>query len=359
MVRFSYVALSLFLFAVVNCPKDWIDRLRSDVVVTLSPLWQSVSTIEAAPQEVPVLHAYADVMQEWAAEERRMQSQMDAIAALLGQKDSKIKSDLMRRIEREKKVLSARSLAMPARVIFRDPASWSSSLWISIGEADNQEVGLVVVAPNSPVMAGNALIGVVEYVGESQSRVRLITDAGLTPSVRAVRGGAQNQELFHHVQNLLSRVRVRPDLFSNGEEQERFITMLSAFQSRISDGVEEEMAKGEICGCSAPFFRARGAMLKGIGFNYDFPDEAGPARDLRSGQPVGVNSSPGAVLIQPGDLLVTSGLDGMFPAGIPVAVVTQIAPIKDGGFTYDLVATPAAGDLMDLSVVFVLPSQGM
>jgi hypothetical protein len=198
----------------------------------------------------------------------------------------------------------------------------------------------------------------VEYVGETESRVRLISDAGLVCAVRAVRGGLQNRELAQHVQNLLTHVEVRQDLFASSEEQTRFVEMLAAFKSRLKDWEEEELAKGEICGCSAPLFRARNVMLKGTGFNYDFSDDAGIARDLRSGRPLGGSGGTGIALIQPGDLLATSGLDGLFPAGIPVAIATAIAPLKDGSFTYELEAKPAAGDLMDLQTVFVMPALG-
>ena len=99
-------------------------------------------------------------------------------------------------------------------------------------------------------------------------------------------------------------------------------------------------------------------MLKGVGFNYNMADEEGPARSLRSGQPVGASTAPGRVLIQTGDLLVTSGLDGISPPGIPVAIATKIAPLKEGSYSYELEAKPAAGSLDDLSTVFVLPPLG-
>jgi cell shape-determining protein MreC len=202
------------------------------------------------------------------------------------------------------------------------------------------------------------LIGVVEYVGETQSRVRLISDAGLICAVRAIRGGIQNRELTQLVQNLLTHAQVRQDLFATSDEQGRFVDMLIAFQNRLSNWEEEELAKGEICGCSAPLFRTRKALLKGTGFNYDFADDAGPAREIRSGRAIGSHMAPKVALIQPGDLLATSGFDGIFPAGIPVAITTAVAPLKEGGFTYDLEAKPAAGDLMDLQTVFVLPPLG-
>ena len=45
--------------------------------------------------------------------------------------------------------------------------------------------------------------------------------------------------------------------------------------------------------------------------------------------------------IQPGDLLVTSGLSGAFPSGYPVAVVDTVTRIPQEAFA-DVTATPAA-----------------
>lgn len=102
-------------------------------------------------------------------------------------------------------------------------------------------------------------------------------------------------------------------------------------------------AKGELCGSSAIYFRSLSSTLKGTGFNCDFKDVEGPARYLRSD------------ILKVGDLLVTSGLDGVFPPGLKVAIVTKVSPLQAGAFAYDLEATPVAQDLADLTSVFVLP----
>lgn len=364
MVKLSYLFLGLGLFALVNTPRELADRWRSNAVGLLSPVWQRVDAVAEKPErggllqsfEIASLRSEIETLQKWMEDERRLQERAETLAALFKTKDAKeLLSDSRRLVQKELQYFRMRSASTPARVIFREASSWSSSLWISVGEADNRALGRIVVAPNSPVIANDALIGVVEYVGSTQSRVRLITDAGLVPAVRAVRGSAQTRELLHHVDDVLTRVQVRGDLFSSVEEQERFVGILTAFKSRLFAEEEEKLAKGQICGSSAHYFQARGAILKGSGFNYDFADDEGPALDLRSGRLPGVASAAAHPLIQQGDLLVTSGLDGIFPAGIPVAVATKIMDLGNGSFTYDLEARPAAGDMMDLGVVFVLP----
>ena len=81
--------------------------------------------------------------------------------------------------------------AIPAKVIYRDPASWSSFVWLGVGEKHNRALQEPIIVKNSPVVMGNVLVGVVEEVEEMQCKVRLITDSSLIPSVRSVRGGEQ------------------------------------------------------------------------------------------------------------------------------------------------------------------------
>ena len=205
--------------------------------------------------------------------------------------------------------------SIPAQVIFRSPASWNSSLWINVGEKSNGELGREVIAKNSPVVIGTSVVCVIDYVGNHQSRVRLITDSGLTPSVRAV---------------------------------------------RVENGQARYLAKGELRGSTQPLWRSRNPLLKGVGFNYDFPDEEGPAHDLRTGEPLGTSSAdiPKMDIVQTDDLLVTTGMDGVFPPGLQVATVSHIDILKEGDYYYELEARPSVNNLDDLSIVYVIPPLG-
>jgi rod shape-determining protein MreC len=182
---------------------------------------------------------------------------------------------------------------VPARVIMRSPTSWSSTIWISL-KSDTDRV----IQKNSPVLAGTSLVGVVEEVGAHSARVRLITDTHLIPSVRAKRKSSL-------------------------------------------------LAKGELYGASEPLWRAPGGLLTGVGFNYDFPDDEGPARDLRTGAIIAVD-----------DLLVTTGMDGVFPPDLEVARVVHVSPLSEGSTTYDITAKPTAENLLNLELVFVIQPVG-
>jgi cell shape-determining protein MreC len=203
---------------------------------------------------------------------------------------------------------------IPAKVIYRSPSAWNSSIWVNVGEQENREIGRKVIAKNSPVLLGNSIVGVVEEVNENQSRIRLITDSALSPSVRV---------------------------------------------KRIQDGGKiTYLAKGYLQGSGNPIWRSRGQVLRGRGFNYDHADEEGPARDLRTGEPLKDKNAAQYPLIVVDDLLVTTGMDGVFPADFEVATVTKISPLREGDYYYEIEGRSTVGDLDGLSIVFIVPPTG-
>ncbi|MGM0440270.1 MAG: rod shape-determining protein MreC [Chlamydiota bacterium] len=247
--------------------------------------------------------------------------------------------------------------ALPARVVYRDPSSWSSSVWIGLGKEDNLS-GKVLIGKDSPVVMGASLVGVVDYVGQHQSRVRLITDSGLNPAVRAVRGDLQKSWLTEQIEVILQELQEK-NSFLDDSDQTLLVDILERWQHNLApEGGTHYLAKGIVQGGSSPLWRSAGQELKGVGFNYDYSDEYGSARDLRSGRPFNNLVSGEAVpIIQQGDLLVTTGLDGVFPPGLRVAKVAKVYPLQEGSYSYDLKAVPTATNLNNLSLVYVLPPQ--
>lgn len=243
---------------------------------------------------------------------------------------------------------------LAAKVIARSPTSWSSSLWIDVGEKDNELFGFTYIAKDSPVVAGSSVVGVIDHVGAKQSRVRLITDSGLVPSVRAARGQCQTFLCWQALSFLLKQIDVSTVFLGNKKEA---LNMLNKIKENLeSSSGDFLLAKGELHGSSFPLWRSGATLLKGIGFNYDFADEAGEARDLRSGAPVNFLSGAESVpILKVGDILTTTGMDGIFPAGLPVAEVVAVMPLEEGDYCYQLEAVATAGNLEELTSVFVLP----
>jgi len=227
-----------------------------------------------------------------------------------------------------------------ANVIFRDPATFHSTLWIDVGQKNNEVCGQTIVAPNSCVLVGRSVVGVVDYVGKKQSRVRLITDRKLQPSVRAARGQMQNRELIVHLQSVVEALQIREDLpLGNHTRTALTKTIQQIEEHLVKDEQTLYLAKGYLQGASAPLWRRSAHLLKGVGFNYDFKDDKGSAAQVEE---------KNICLIQEGDLLVTTGMDGVFPADLFVATVCKVFPLKEGDVSYSIEAKPYATNLDSL-----------
>lgn len=292
----SFWRVACFLFAWASLSHPVAERARVFALCAFTPAIKLALGVKEYLQDRPLAQnkKHSTTGQaELEIENQKLKAELELAKEWilqLTQPNEKIPNELFRLFE-------MRSQAIPALVIYRDPATWSNTFWIGVGEEENEKIGYPVVRRNSPVVLGNSLVGIVDFVGRRQSRVRLITDSSLTPAVRVFRNS-------------------------------------------------EYLAKGELSGNGAPFWHTRTPILKGVGFNYDFSDKEGKERDLRSDS-----------LIVKGDHLVTSGLDGVFPKGISVAVVSKVFPLKEGSFAYEIEADPTASDINDLKVVFVLPSK--
>lgn len=365
-----YLLLIVFFFFVMSLPKTTSEKMRSMAVCSLSPVLkgifvatkvfkgaphaESVNEIQRLTQENHLLRTQLQSVKQWLVHEERMQKEIERYKLCL--QTSPDEDFFKRRIQELAHLLELQAYSVPAQVIFREPASWSSTLWINAGEKNNTRLGKQIISVNSPVVLGTTVVGIVEYVGSSQSRVRLITDARLTPSVRAVRGGEQNLAVLEHLDALIFSLERRQDLFSSDAERTTLAqTLLRLKASLQTQSKSLYLAKGELRGTSNPLWRSRSQILKGVGFNYDFPDQEGPARDLRTGLPYGQKGGLIPLLL-PGDLLVTTGLDGVFPQGLHVATVSSIQTLKEGASSYEIEAVVAAGDLEEIAHVFVLPS---
>lgn len=339
----AYFFIFFIVLGLMSLPKESSEKLRGSTIAMLAPTWHHLLAVKSfifrstnIQKTSPASHSEEEIQKlrientllktEIAHLKEIMQKEMQ-ILSQLSIKDQNTQQTVQQIRKRHKlelqKLLQLQLQAIPAKIIFRSPASWNSSVWIDVGHATNQAIGITTIAKNSPVVIGNCVIGVVDYVGEKQSRVRLITDSGLTPSVRALRNETPTEK-------------------GSTENEPTYL------------------AKGEIYGASKPLWRAQRHLLKGTGFNYDFADGDGLARDLRTGKPIdGDNEEDMAIpLLKTGDILVTTGLDGVFPRDLFVAEVTKVHPLKEGDYFYDLDALPAAGNLDDVNLVFVIPSLG-
>ncbi|MBS3905017.1 MAG: hypothetical protein KGZ39_06805 [Simkania sp.] len=362
----SYIVLSCFLLLLISLPVSVVSRWKGAVASLASPL-QAIgetslenkqSEIAILEQENRALREELQQLQEQFFQENWVGKQIERLKELRTRdvEDSYWKEFFARRAKQLAMRLEGQLLGIPAKVIFREPSFWNSHIWINVGSADNDALGFTVVGKNSVIVVRNQLIGVVEEVTQHRSRVRLITDTQLVPAVRAIRGEQNHRRFLEFANQLLEMLYVRRGLYGTPIEEKQAIDVIEKLISSTSMAWGDHyLAKGELSGSSTALWRSKRLVLQGKGFNYDFADEEGPARELRSGGILGGPASQSISLLLPGDLLVTSGLDGVFPPGLEVAMVTKVGLLREGASTYDLEAIPGLSDLDDLKEVWVFP----
>lgn len=315
-----YFPLLFILVASISLPGEALLPFKSALIAIAAPVWSRLQTTKQDNAEVTekihdlelenllLKNALSD-LQDVLSSERSLEKQWKWYREETA--DSSI--DYLRYLRKEivQPLIQRQLQGTPAQVIYRSPEYWSNSLWIDIGSTRNSSAKRLAVAKGSPVVIGTTVVGVVDHVEAERSRVRLITDPGVIPSVRVMRMD-KDRPLF--------------------------------------------LAKGELRGSVKTSWRQRSAILKGTGFNYDYADEEGPARDLRTGDPVkSLGNLQKTPLIQEGDLLITSGMDGIFPKGLRVAQVSSIQLLREGDYYYEIEATSCLEHFDDLHVVYVLP----
>ncbi|MBA3238116.1 MAG: rod shape-determining protein MreC [Parachlamydiaceae bacterium] len=353
---FFILAVLLFL---MSRSKSSTDQLRGIAIASVAPLWHWASTEKVEDGPFLKLQIENQLLKNEVARTQELLKEAFYLKTELRQLF--LSNNIVQNHLNDLQYLMKKRLeAIPARVIYRASSSWNSYLWIDVGRATNEALKRTVIEKNSPVVVGNSLVGVIDYVGKKQARVRLITDAKLYPAVRAVRGSPQGIRLIETINVLLDNLAEYDSLFTLPQERETFFQQLQKVQEALAKNRETlYLAKGELQGCSTPQQRSHGNLLKGIGFNCDFADEKGPARDLRSGIPYGNDQDGQPIpLLKIHDILATSGMDGIFPEGLQVAEIVSIDPLEEGGYFYELQAKPTAGNLDALSLVFVMAPQG-
>jgi cell shape-determining protein MreC len=355
----KYLILSIALFLALSLPTLFIEGTRGQALNVLAPLFKGAGKLLTSKfQEQERLEAENHLLQIEIVRLRALldqQSKSDLI-----QKEMQLFASSSRRYEELKFLLGAINQAIPARVIYRDPSSWSSALWVNVGHETNGLLKHPIIQKNSPVIVGRSVVGAIDYVGSKQSRVRLISDVALKPSVRATRGLSQNMLLLDYIDPLVRHLAARVDIGLAAEERLQLIRQLEKWKEKLY--CEKEgwyLAKGILQGGGTPLWRSTHPVLRGIGFNYDFADHEGPARELISGKSVDPSISvPAKPLLQVHDLLITTGMDGVFPAGLRVAEVTKIYPLREGAYTYEIEASPVVGNFDTLHTVFIIPPLG-
>ena len=246
----KYFLLGGMLFLLLSLPTLFVEQLRGTTIALLSPLFKGVNWASVG-QVGQVLRYESEnqILRNELSKLRSLIEQQEKIGAL----QNEVKKEEVGSLHYQQKLslLGMQKSAIVAKVLYRDPSSWSSSLWVDVGEETNQALGRVVIAKNSPVILGCAVVGVIDHVCKKQSRVRLITDVALKPSVRAVRGQPQNSYLMEHVEPILRQLATRSDLPVTPQERSLLTAHLEKLRETLNRA--ERLLFGE--GSASRFWR--------------------------------------------------------------------------------------------------------
>lgn len=373
----SYFLIFAALLIMMSLSRHTSEKMRGQSVAFMAPLWEKILvfkhfilnpsqpspfgrlTLEEDKQRLQLENQLLEIeishLQKQLNEQLLISSQMTKIAAVQPEEGLYLAEDYQKSWKSTLNMMQKRIHAIPARVIFRSFDTWNSFLWINAGEAANRIGQTSTVAYNSPVIIGTAIVGIIDYVGEFQSRVRLISDSRLTPSVRAIRGGEQDFLIGEQIEKLMQQMKHKKNLPLSPDEQITLSQLLLKLKQNLMPFKKTwYLAKGELLGSVFSARLGQNVTLKGTGFNYDFADEEGESRDLRIGKFMS-SQEQAMPILKVNDLLITTGMDGIFPAGFQVAIVTRVGLLKEGDYFYDLEAEPVAGPLEELALVFILP----
>ncbi len=378
---YPLIILVVFIFSVLSMPRSFSEGVRSVSVATVFPFWrlaaatQRVATAPVRWLKDAVFATSSELREEnrrLVLENQHYREELERFGQLLLQEQyieyhlsrlrevagQKMGEDGVRHYQELSQLLQYQLQAIPATVIAREPATWSSVLWLNAGTADNERLEREVVAVNSPILVGSSLVGIVDEVHRRRCRVRLLTDSRVHPSVRSSRGHHQALFFGEQIHSLLQLLSIGPEELHPMTEKDTLLTALEQWHHDMMSTNKESwlLAKGFLQGTGAPLWRSGGKTLRGIGFNFEYHDTTGPARALLSGMPIDDESNtPDMPIIKVGDVLVTTGLDGIFPPGLHTAIVTAIDTLKEGGYSYHIDATPTAHNINNLSLVTIIP----
>jgi cell shape-determining protein MreC len=250
----SYLCIFFTILGLMSLSRPVSEKLRGTTIALFAPLWESLLNLKrsfAHPlQPDPsfthasgILLSSEEEINRLELENQLLINQLASFKELLGEKqdiDRKRELETFQNDESYKKyvqrlsqTLQFKLQALPARVIFRSLDTWNNMLWINVGEEDNQKAHTVIVAKHSPILAGQSIVGVIDYVGKKQSRVRLITDPALTPAVRAVRGGEQDDLMLDYVNFLIQLLEQKKTLSLSPNDQEKLVYILKTLKNHL------------------------------------------------------------------------------------------------------------------------------
>ncbi len=173
-------------------------------------------------------------------------------------------------IDYSARAIKEKYAAIIAQVSFQTSSPWTHVLWIDKGSKTPDLP--FQLQRNAPVLVGSTLVGLVDFVGNYSSRIRLISDPSIHPSVRVARGGYVPRQTVFMAQGLHKMLQKNPSIMPSEPLAHKLSALLEILIENTKQETTLRLAKGELQGCESP---NDPFLLKGIRFNYKYPDEKG------------------------------------------------------------------------------------
>jgi cell shape-determining protein MreC len=177
-----YAFLALLLLLMLSMPFQTAEKMRSAAVATISPPWRMFHFLKESFFKIGsilpgrVSPEVSKELDQLRLQNQNLQTQLEMVRAhLTSEEVIREKVSLLQKADSSSKFfhkkigelfrfIDLQSDAVMGKVIFREPASWSSSFWINVGEQTNTALGKQVIGKNSPVVVGTNIVGVIECV---------------------------------------------------------------------------------------------------------------------------------------------------------------------------------------------------
>lgn len=349
----TYGFLFLTLLTLLLLPSVFLKKIQNNWVHSFNRVFSKTTKFESVAEdqvilENQILKSQITYIQEWIFAQQKMD---DFILEIKKLEKNQGLSLINQDAQKKRLKILGDYIALFGRyaigtIIFKEPFSSSSFAWLNVGELYNQKIGNNLIQKNSPVVVGDILVGIVEEVFLRHSKIRMVTDPNLVVAVRAIRGKSQSREINRKAYDLLDTLELSQDF--NWDQKETLKSLLAELHTNLEkEGQDRFYAKGEVYGAEFSPFYSYDHTLIGDGFQMQVQSKS--SKFLQT--PDGFKE----VVIKRGDLLETTGLDGIFPKGLKVAIVTEIAPSKLGRLAYKIKAKSLIEKLQDIQYVQILP----
>ena len=93
-----------------------------------------------------LLRRQNDALRQRLLSDQRIENQIKKVQAIIALDEKKSLAFYKRRKIAAQKLLELELFSLPAAVIYRDPANWSATLWINVGEVDNSTLQQNIVS---------------------------------------------------------------------------------------------------------------------------------------------------------------------------------------------------------------------